>query len=609
MEGDEGFTSAEVDVMQLVSGRGEMRAEVAQQLQEALVARGGAESDDAEVCCIAAVGAKGSGKSTLLNELFDASFELGVRCGPRAAASGTHGVWASVVEPGVVDVGRPLLVLDLESQEASAAPSSAASGSAGSRNPSQCVSFTLALADVIFFNVYASDLGRYDAAGYALLRTMLSEFCRIFPRDDGRRTALVFVVRDHDDGSSVQTLQRMVEDDMTSLWKSVSKSDAYQDSGFDVLFELTLVTLPHIRYRSTEFRAGIDALRQRLSGQTSALLKPEFCKAVPVHALATYAEVVWNDLSDEQVASLPSQRELVAAYRCDAVFSEQHKKLRGRFGHWYSDTEKGCFLGGLGKDVDRLLRRVSRDYADGTSLFSQWPVRAEQQTRLSTFVQHNFRTLFNKQLLLLQNQTLKRFKNQLSQRISVNGAVAPSDQDTLIKGMDSWFTRRASGLVAEAFPELTFYTARLEVEAVLREFAVKFNDSPTVQLQALTRIQREASKPVKERKLGLSLVLNGVMRPRGYGNLQFVSNYLRNGHRANLVAYCKTDSVRLISARGFQASFRVQCERQTIRQRGDAAGLAATASCLGARLARHAYSRKRGPVRSFAQVFGTDAPA
>ena len=187
--------------------------------------------------------------------------------------------------------------------------------------------FSLAFADVLLLNVWAADLGRFRAAGHGLLRTIFCASLKVFQPGEGRRTLLLFVVRDHHDRLSVESLRTVLRTDLDELWARIEdKPAAAATAPLDAFFDLNVVALPHIRYSAEEFNACVAALRAHFlasvdgaggdgatlrrptrvhflasvdgadgdggdaaAADTEPLLEAEYCKVVPAEALGTCA--------------------------------------------------------------------------------------------------------------------------------------------------------------------------------------------------------------------------------------------------------------------------------------------------------------------------------
>lgn len=538
-EGEGGYEVTTPAVFQLIDGRGDISPDM-----EAFASQHVVGKEDGDLITVAILGARGTGKSTLLNRLFDTDFEVS----RPFAGKGTSGavLAASPAAPSI---------LLLDSQGADGRDGDASADVVG-----RVATFSLAFADVLLFNVWAADLGRFEAAGYGLLRTVFCEFIKVFQPDEGRRTLLLFVVRDHDDGSSVESLRMLLRTDLNGLWAGIEdKPAAAAEAPLDAFFDIDVVALPHIRHRAEEFSAGVASLRARFFASADVggeeaeaaaaaddalpLLKAEYSKAVPADALGTYAEVVWSELAKDRAAALPSKGELVAAYRCDLASDAAMRMATPTLGRWTTDVDRGRDVPSFGNKASTLLSSAMDKFDTATLAHAGSPARTKKRAELHDTLAARLRGLFHKQILGLQNTALTKYKELLLSAVSSGGGgVTDEAQAGALRRVDEWFSRKAEELLVPSL-RMSFRPARLEVHNVLSDYTAKFKDSPTVQLQAMRRLERQASRPPsKPRNVSVGLGLTGAVRPRGYGNVQLVTGYSRGPHVVNMTVCNDADA-------------------------------------------------------------------
>lgn len=538
-EGDGGYEVTTPAVFQLIDGRGDISPDM-----EAFASQHVVGKEDGDLITVAILGARGTGKSTLLNRLFDTDFEVS----RPFAGKGTSGAVLAT------SPAAPSILL-LDSQGADGRDGDASADVVG-----RVATFSLAFADVLLFNVWAADLGRFEAAGYGLLRTIFCEFIKVFQPDEGRRTLLLFVVRDHDDGSSVESLRTLLRTDLNGLWAGIEdKPAAAAEAPLDAFFDLDVVALPHIRHRAEEFNAGVATLRARFlasadvggeeaeaaaaADDAQPLLKAEYSKAVPADALGTYAEVVWSELAKDRAAALPSKGELVAAYRCDLASDAAMRVAAPTLGRWTTDVDRGRGVPSFGNKASSLLSSAMDKFDTVTLAHAGSPARTKKRAELHDTLAARLRGLFHKQILGLQNTALTKYKEMLLLAVSSGGGgLTDEAQADALRRVDEWFSRKAEELLVPSL-RMSFRPARLEVHNVLSDYTAKFKDSPTVQLQAMRRLERQASRPPsKPRNVSVGLGLTGAVRPRGYGNVQLVTGYSRGPHVVNMTVCNDADA-------------------------------------------------------------------
>lgn len=496
-------TVTSVPPLQLVSSRGDFSSD---DFESFVPSAFPGDDGNATLQTIAILGARGSGKSTLANHLFGTDFNVA----RPFAGRGTSGCVTAVSTAGA-------LILDTQ-------------GSDGRDGNSDVVpkvtTLALALSDVLVFNLWAADLGRYEAAGYALLRTVFVENARIFSEEETVKTLLVFVIRDHDDESPLEMLKDMLMADIKSIWRQVDVNGANLEDRFGFEF----VSLPHIRHRKTEFDAAIADLSAQLSDPNHPryLLSPSYSKKIPVEGLYTYTELVWTDTDVEKPVEPPSKKELVAVYRCDVAYDAQQRPALGQLNRWTSEVDRGRTIASFGDKATTLLDNALEKYDRDTATHASSAIRAKKRSELQSSLQARVRALFNKQILLLQNSALQKFKDILMSNVTHPGQ--DTDTSAALRRVDEWFARKAEALLVPSM-RLSFRSARQEVQNALHTYGEGFANSPTAQLQAMQQMEREAHRPPpRVRNLEFGLGLNAACRPAGFGNFQLITGYSRGPH-------------------------------------------------------------------------------
>eukprot|EP00871_Galdieria_phlegrea_P001870 jgi/Galph1/2684/GphlegSOOS_G1325.1 len=494
-----------------------------------------------EFAVISAIGVKGSGKSLLFNRLFGTQLQVGSRISKREQDKGTKG---AVIAVGQLAGARHLVLIDTEGFDGRTVSTQTANNQ--SKRLERIITLTVAVSDIILFHLWYADLGRFEAAGYGVFYTVLGEHLKIFQRDHPSKTLLLFVVHDHDDGSSVEGLKKLILMDMEHIWDNVEKPGEYSQAKLSEFFDIAVMSLPHPKYRKEEYEGAIAAFRNRFIGQSRKgddyLLKREYSKELPLESFATYAEVVWSELtrSDEERGSqlvssgVPSQRELMATYQCDLSYETQLQAAMDKIKRWMNEVGRGKIVDKFGHKASSLYVEAMDNYDISTAPYSSFGVRAQKKTELGNVLQNQLKSLFHKQIILLQQQALNKFKDMLLSAVATNGSISEYDQHVAMRRADDWFIKKAEDLVVPSL-RLHYRVYRLEMQSALNETSTKFRDSPTVQMQAMQKLEKLANRPPpKQRGVVVGLGLNAAIRPSGYGNLQMIASYNKGPHSMNI---------------------------------------------------------------------------
>jgi len=147
---------------------------------------------------VAVMGCQSSGKSTILNYLFDTAFPIMNNKVSRCQT--TKGVYISF-HPDI-----KIFILDLEGTD------SKERGDMGKKFEQSTALFALALSDILIINMWMSDIGRYNAANYELLKTVIEVSLRLFKKTSHKK--LLFAIRDYDHLNVKEKMAAMLNDDL-----------------------------------------------------------------------------------------------------------------------------------------------------------------------------------------------------------------------------------------------------------------------------------------------------------------------------------------------------------------------------------------------------------
>uniref|UniRef100_A0A7S3A2V0 GB1/RHD3-type G domain-containing protein n=2 Tax=Rhodosorus marinus TaxID=101924 RepID=A0A7S3A2V0_9RHOD len=489
--------------LQLIDSRGEFSS----RLEEFTAALGGPDQADETLLIVSALGVKGSGKSSLLNDVFGTSFGVGKTFN---ASKGTKGIWIQAS----ANSNKPLAVMDTQGSDGRGADM---------EKVNRIATFTLCFSDVLVFSLWYADIGRYEAAGYGLVRTVFQEYLKLFG-EERRRTMLMFVVHDHDDGTSIESVKQILETDLKSLWQQAMKPAGSESLQMGDLFDLEFVSLPHPRHRQTEYEKKIGELRSRFCDESSPsyVLKDMFTKMVPINALHTYPAVTWRDLARGVEVENPTRRDLVAAYRCDVAYHTQYANASKQMNKWKAEVEGGKVVRGFGAQASQLIESRIDEYENATSMHANSQARAKKGGELNTFLKSSITSLFQKQMQLLQTLSLIQFKDLLLNSVVTGGGRNSTGSKEVV--LDS-FSKKAEECSVAAL-HLSFHSYKETLKDTLTSYAQQFEDSPTVQLSAMQRYERRAQRPIRRQpNANIGLNLTGALRPRGFGNFQLVTGY------------------------------------------------------------------------------------
>ncbi|EZG43587.1 putative root hair defective 3 GTP-binding protein [Gregarina niphandrodes] len=275
---------------------------------------------------VTVLGCQSSGKSTLLNALFGTKFpEMDSMCG---RGQTTRGVWCSR------DIESSTLVIDVEGTD------SKERGEDRLTFEHRASLFSLAVADAVIVNMWYHDIGRYTASNYGLLKTVLAVMLELFHTNDSSkmdsrmdsrmdnhtRTHMIFIIRDHSSSlTPIHKLERLLLQDVVDIWDGIKKPLPLQNSTADDFFKFSVIGLPSKVDDKNNFDIEVKNLKLNWLNK----LRPKhYTRTIPADGFPMYCESIWNTIMNSDQLDIPSQKEMVAIYRCDEIKIRAFMKMK-----------------------------------------------------------------------------------------------------------------------------------------------------------------------------------------------------------------------------------------------------------------------------------------
>ncbi len=221
---------------------------------------------------VSIMGCQSSGKSTLLNLLFGTEFN--VMDSSRGRSQTTKGVWLDVAKGGVEG-----MIMDLEGTD------SKERGEDKGSFERQTSLFALAIAEVLMVNMWFTDIGRYSAANYDLLKAVFEVQLQLFLKSNPQKTTLLFIVRDHiEQVTPMAKLEEALLTDINNIWKDLRVPKELEGCAVTDFFDLQFYPLPHKVLMEALFYSKVNELKEMFCDKANPryLLSDHYKKRVPV---------------------------------------------------------------------------------------------------------------------------------------------------------------------------------------------------------------------------------------------------------------------------------------------------------------------------------------
>ena len=260
---------------------------------------------------LAIIGCQSSGKSTLLNHIFSTDFE--VMDESKGRGQTTQGIWSAVNKE------FNTIIFDVEGTDAKERGDNRFKFE-------QCSSlFALVMADVLIMNMWTSDIGRYTASNYGVLKIVFEMNLKLFQQESAKKIVIVF--RDFDENTEdKKRLSDCILDDIRKIWTEIKKPEKFKDCPPEQFFTFDFLTLPHKFYFEDKFLEGVENIKKRLRKPANEEGMKEYLfnhvkyeKNVPIDGMFKYTWDMWSNIINNKDLNIPSQKEMLAQFKCNEI--------------------------------------------------------------------------------------------------------------------------------------------------------------------------------------------------------------------------------------------------------------------------------------------------
>lgn len=270
-------------------------------------------------------------------------------------------------ERGEPHIASPLLVLDFE-------------GTDGLERGEdqwferQLSLFGLSIADILIINMWAVDVGRFNAANLSLLRTIFEVNLQLFSHDNYKAEempTLLIVLRDFTDGDPAPSLATMRKS-FDKIWEGITRPAQFAGASIDALFHLKYYVMPHYKLQRTEFMTSVETLR-RWFGDSQC---PDYLfshhtmfRGVPLEGLPGYLTNCWEAIRTSKDLDIPTQREMLAQHRCKEAKVQELKTFRHFARHYEDRLLRGEMLLRLSEVLEEEMETRLTSFYQQTKLY------------------------------------------------------------------------------------------------------------------------------------------------------------------------------------------------------------------------------------------------
>lgn len=443
---------------------------------------------------IAVFGCQSSGKSTLLNMLFGTQFpmmnhELGRQ-------RTTKGVCVAHSQ------NSSLMVMDLEGTD------SKERGEESTAYERKVSLFALGIAEVLIVNIWMNDIGRYNASNYSLLKTVFELNLQLFQREKSK-TLLFFVIRDWVESKfSLERLREQMMQDITKIWASLMKPEQFADSTATDFFHFEFFGLAHKEYATDRFEEGVVELKKRFFDVThpNYVFQYEFKPAVPIDGFEHFAQTIWQVIKENKDLDIPTQREMLAMYRCGEIAKQEYKEFESQSESWLEKIKSNQTIPKLGAKAYDLMQQVLESYNKATLLYHT-QTAANKRAELKDKMNSEFSKVFSAQVMTFKSNSLKAFQKLLQSTIqSELDRIISNYQETIDSLRDNVVGLFEKQATESALPD-SGYDFNTDLNGLLEDISSYVQQQRKTLIDKLVDIEQKKLSSITNEKLSAILAI------------------------------------------------------------------------------------------------------
>ncbi|KAJ2660742.1 Dynamin-like GTPase that mediates homotypic ER fusion [Coemansia sp. RSA 1199] len=476
------FTSGKLTRLQVVDDEQRFSDELSAYMQQ----RWGLADAGFDYNVVAVFGSQSTGKSTLLNRLFGTRFDV-MDEGQRQQT--TRGIWADRGTDAM-----PVLILDVEGTD----------GRERGENQDferKSALFSLAVAEVLLVNMWETMVGLYNGANMGLLKTVMEVNLQLFGGNQGNKTLLHFVIRDHVSSTPLANLSKTLRIDMDRIWAGLNKPEGLEDAKLGDYFDLKFSSLPHKVLQPENFEQAALALRSQFVDKKSReyVFQPEYKRRVPADGFPHYAEAIWEKVVSNKDLDLPTQQELLAQYRCDEIAAAALIPFRAAIDALRPRVREGEIVHGLG-EVARTARSQALGAFDDQAARYHSEVYAKKRLAFVQTLDGELHALALNQVKNALSQAADKFSSESHKALEKAAESSDDSSFSVVVGavrkrVAAWFGELVDSLTIEG-AEWTLAPEVKQLETTLDAITAKLRVAEME--RALKQLRRRAQDTLSE---------------------------------------------------------------------------------------------------------------
>jgi len=202
----------------------------------------------------------------------------------------------------------------------------------------------------------------FKKTNYGVLKIVFEMNLKLFQQNTAKK--IIIFLRDFDaTRNKKDKIESLILEDIKKIWSEIKIPEAYAGKGPEHFFSFEFITMPHLIYREKEFKEEIVNLKKRFDKDDPNYFFKNLSsiKNVPADGLKQYVNQIWTDILNDKDLDIPSQREMLANYRCTEIKNKILSAYDKEFKELYNLSSEKDILDFKEKCID-LKNKICSEY-------------------------------------------------------------------------------------------------------------------------------------------------------------------------------------------------------------------------------------------------------
>ena len=284
--------------------------------------------------------------------------------------------------------------------------------------------FALACTDLLIINMWTIDIGRYTASNLGILNTVFKLNLKLFTQKQKKK--ICFVFRDFDEDQSSEKIISMMSNDIEQIWNEIPKPEKYAKAQINEFFKFEYHFFHHKIYKAKEFDEDVKNFKSlfKKSIENEHYIFEEYSAKnnIKMEIYSKYISDLWVLIKEQKELNLPSQREIIAKFKCTEYKEEAFQKLEPKI-ELLEKQVSIHYHESFSSDAIKIIEDCILYFKDQSSTYSKSAVEEVLKDLYKKLFDRLFR-IFVIQVKHIMKNSITHLKNEIKKMASLDNPAS-----------------------------------------------------------------------------------------------------------------------------------------------------------------------------------------